>query len=325
MWIDIFQQGVSNMQLSIVATLYNSSSHIQEFYSRSSKVASDLFGESYEIILVNDGSPDDGLQLAIHLAENDSHVVVIDLSRNFGHHQAMIAGLKHAAGEKIFLIDSDLEEEPEWLSLFAENMEALHCDVVFGRQAKRKGGWFERVTGWLFYRLFNLLTGYDFPKNVVTSRLMSRRYLDAFLLYGEREISIGGLFFITGFDQQPLEVKKHDSSQTTYSFRQKISVLVNSIVSFSSKPLVGIFVLGVIVLLISSLVSVFYIVNAILIGEPPSGWTSLMVSVWVLGGIVISSIGVLGIYLSKVYTESKQRPSTIIRKVYGRKQGGMIQ
>ena len=128
------------MKLSIVATLYRSAPYISEFHARTSAAARQLVGEDYEIVLVNDGSPDNSLELAARLTDSDTHVVVVDLSRNFGHHRAMMAGLKHAKGARIFLIDSDLEEDPEFLLSFAEQMQERKCDVVYGVQERRKGG-----------------------------------------------------------------------------------------------------------------------------------------------------------------------------------------
>jgi putative glycosyltransferase len=306
------------MKLSIVATLYQSSPYISAFYQRVSATAKQLVGEDYEIVLVNDGSPDDSLNLAVLLTESDFHVIVIDLSRNFGHHKAMMTGLSHTKGERVLLIDSDLEEEPECLISFADQMQSQRCDVVYGAQEKRKGDWFERWSGQLFYRFFKILTGLALPENIVTARLMTRRYVDALLRHEEREVFMAGLWHITGFDQRPLIVKKHSTSETTYTFRRKMSLLVNSITSFSNAPLVGIFYIGVSILL----VTVFYIgylaINWLFLAKPLSGWTSVMASIWLLGGMVISFIGVVGIYLSKIFSETKQRPYTIVRQIYAK-------
>lgn len=233
------------MKLSIVATMYNSASYIEAFCRRAADVAQKQVGFEYEIVLVNDGSPDNSLEIAIRLSETDLPIVVIDLSRNFGHHKAMMTGLAHASGEHVFLIDIDLEEEPEWLTSFSEQLVKECCDVVYGVQEQRKGGVFERWSGRLFYRLFHVLTGLVIPKNVVTARLMTRRYVEALLLHNEREVFLAGLWHITGFDQHPKSVKKHCASETTYTFRRKISILVNSVTSFSNVPLVGIFYIGV--------------------------------------------------------------------------------
>lgn len=306
------------MKLSIVATLYRSAPHLQEFYQRASAAATALAGNDYEIVLVNDGSPDDSLARAVKLSNGDEHVVVVDLSRNFGHHKAMMTGLKYAAGDLVFLIDSDLEEEPEWLAPFSDQMARDNCDVVYGVQGRRKGSFFERYAGQLFYRLFRLLSRLDLPDNITVARLMTRRYVDALVLHGEYEIFMAGLWVITGFDQRPQTVKKHSTSETTYSLRKKISQLVDSIVSFSNAPLVGIFVIGCAIFAVSGAYTSLLVVNWLFWSRPPTGYTSLIASVWLLGGMVIAFIGIVGIYLSKIYSETKRRPYTIVRRVYGR-------
>ncbi|MBA3580924.1 MAG: glycosyltransferase family 2 protein [Gammaproteobacteria bacterium] len=306
------------MRLSIVATLYQSAPYLNEFYQRTSAVAKQLANEDYEIVLVNDGSPDNSLNLAVQLVDSDIHVVVVDLSRNFGHHKAMMTGLAHAKGDWILLLDSDLEEEPECLIVFAKKMQNQHCDVVYGIQEKRKGGWFERWSGQWFYRFFKILTGIALPENIVTARLMTRRYVDALLLHKEREVFMAGLWHITGFEQCPYIVKKHSTSETTYTLRRKMSLLVNSVTSFSNVPLVGIFYIGLSICLIASTYIAYLTINWIFLARPLSGWTSVMASIWLLGGMIISFIGVVGIYLSKIFSEIKQRPYTIVKQIYAK-------
>lgn len=307
------------MKLSIVATLYQSAQYIEEFCHRAGTSARQL-GDDYEVVLVNDGSPDNSLELAVHLCESDSHVIVVDLSRNFGHYKAMMTGLAHTSGEHVFLIDSDLEEEPEWLLSFSEQMARDRCDVVYGVQAQRKGDIFERWSGQWFYRFFKALTGMALPENVVTTRLMTRRYVNALLCHDEREIFMAGLWHTTGFDQRPQTVKKHSTSETTYSFRRKLSLLVNSVTSFSNAPLVGIFYIGVAISLVAGSYTAYLFIYWLFLAKPLSGWTSVMASIWLLGGLIISFIGVVGIYLSKIFSETKRRPYTIVRQIYG-KQG----
>ncbi len=308
------------MKLSIVATLYQSAPYINEFYARASAAARQLAGEDFEIVLVNDGSPDNSLDLAIRLSEQDSHVVVVDLSRNFGHHKAMMTGLEYARGDLIFLIDSDLEEEPEWLLGFYEQMKQERCDVAYGVQERRKGNWFERWSGQWFYRFFRALTGLALPENVVTTRLMTRRYVDALLRHREREVFMAGLWHITGFDQRAQVIKKHSTSESTYTFRRKMSLLVNSVTSFSNAPLVSIFYIGISISLFALVYIAYLVTYWLFLAKPMSGWTSVMASIWLLGGMVISFIGVVGIYLSKIFSETKQRPYTIVRQIYARKE-----
>jgi putative glycosyltransferase len=306
------------MNLSIVATLYQSAPYIDEFHRRAGAVARELVGEDYEIVFVNDGSPDDSLALAVALSEVDSHVVVVDLSRNFGHHKAMMTGLAHARGERVFLIDSDLEEEPEWLLPFNAQMKEDACDVVYGVQQTRKGGAIERLTGTLFYRLFRLLTGIRQPDNIVTARLMSRRYVDALLLHRERELNIGGLWIITGFAQRQHVVGKHSTSPTTYSFSRKLSHLVNAVTSFSSLPLVFTFYAGLVISLTAMAYIAFLVFRYYFVASPPGGYTSIIASIWLFSGLIIFFMGIQGIYIAKVFAEVKHRPYSIVRDIYRR-------
>jgi len=312
------------MKLSIVATLYQSAPYINEFYERVSAAARQLVGGSYEIILVNDGSPDDSLSIALRTAEGDEHVIVVDLSRNFGHHQAMMAGLAQTKGERVFLIDSDLEEDPNWLLMFSEIMNKSMCDVVFGVQTSRKGDWFEKWTGQLFYQIFNYLCDIEIPPNQTVARLMSARYVSALLHYGERELFFGGILSLAGFDQIPQEVVKSSTSPTTYTLKKRVAQTVDALFSFSSKPLILISLFGI---AISGLALLFiiYLVYLRMTGEDniPLGWTSIVASVWLSTGLLMISIGIVGIYVTKVYAESKGRPRVIVRTIFTRKQNNI--
>jgi len=306
------------MKLSIVATLYKSEAYVYEFCERVNKVTSQIT-DDYEVILVNDGSPDDSLGCALNIQEKNSHVVIVDLSRNYGHHKAMMTGLMHATGDYVFLIDSDLEERPEWLDTFFDEMEKCVCDVVYGVQEKRKGNIFEKITGIIFWKIINMLSGMSLPENITTARLMTRRYVNALLQHEEREVFIAGLWHITGYEQRPVNVKKESRSKSTYTLRKKISLLVNSITSFSNAPLVLIFYTGLFISVFSGAYNLYLAVNWLFWSKPPDGWTSVMASIWLLGGLVIFFIGVIGIYLSKVFSETKRRPYTIVRQVYEKK------
>lgn len=303
------------MDFSIVTTLYRSAPYIEEFYNRIC-VEIEKVSNNFEIIFVNDGSPDNSLEIALLLHEKDKRVKVVDLSRNFGHHIAIMTGLSETKGAYIFLIDCDLEEEPELFSKFNEKMQQVDADVVFGVQEKRKGKFFERISGAIFWRLFSLLSNYTLPENPLIARLMTRRYVNSLLRYRESEIFLAGLLAIVGFKQIPLSVKKHSKGSTSYTFRKKISHLVNAITSFSIAPLVFIFYLGVLIVTVSSCAVLWLIIKKIFFAEYLTGWPSLIVSVWLLGGLTIFCLGLMGIYLSKVFIEAKQRPRSIIRKIY---------
>jgi putative glycosyltransferase len=305
------------VRLSIVTTLYRSAAHLEEFHARASRAASELTSD-YEIVFVNDGSPDDSLAVVLKLLDRDERVRVIDLARNFGHHKAMMTGLAHARGDLVFLIDSDLEEDPELLASFADTMRTSKADVVYGVQRGRRGGFFERWSGKLFFAIFSLLSEYPIPENLVTVRLMTRRYVSALVAHGERETIISGLWASTGFQQVPIVVTKHSRSATTYSFRRKVSALVDSITSFSARPLELIFYLGLMIGGLASAAAAYLVVRRMFFGVLLPGWPSLIVSVWLLGGLILACLGIIGIYLSKIFIETKQRPYTIVREVYER-------
>jgi len=304
------------MKLSIVTTLYQSAPYVAEFHQRVSDQARALVGEDFEIVMVNDGSPDDSLDRALALHRADPHVVVVDLSRNFGHHKALMTGLAHSQGERIFLIDSDLEESPEWLGEFAAEMQATNADVVFGMQANRRGGFVERVTGHWFYALFRLLTGVQQPDNIVTARLMTRRYVDALVAHRERELNIGGLWVSTGFRQVGRMVVKRASSPTTYTLARKVGHLVNAVTSFSSLPLVLAFYLGAALSSTAALFIAYLLFRYFFVSAPPDGYTSILASIWLFSGVIVMVLGVQGIYIAKIFSEVKQRPYTIVRGVH---------
>ena len=160
------------MKLSIVTTLYRSAATIEEFYRRSIKAAEQVAGD-IELVIVNDGSPDNSLDLALELHKHDPRVIVVDLSRNFGHHKALMTGLAHASGDLVFLIDSDLEERPEDLAALYQRFSQNDCDVVFGVLPTRRGGFLKRLPGAVFFSLLDFLSDYPVPRNVFTARLMT--------------------------------------------------------------------------------------------------------------------------------------------------------
>jgi putative glycosyltransferase len=303
------------MVLSVVTTLYRSSPYIKEFYRRISAEAAKIT-EDYELVFVNDGSPDDSLQVAVSIAKGDCRVKVLDLSRNFGHHKAIMTGLAHTQGDLVFLVDCDLEEEPELLSTFYSVYGRSDADVVYGIQDKRKGNWFERLTGAVFYRLINFLSAYPIPSNVLVARLMSRRYVASLVEHKDRELFILGLWAITGYNQVPVTVRKHSKGSSAYTLVQKLKILVNAVTSFSNLPLVFIFYLGLTIMLLSATAALYLLVQRIFFHVYLAGWPSLIVSIWLLGGTTIFCLGIIGIYLSKIFVETKQRPYTIIRRIY---------
>jgi putative glycosyltransferase len=303
------------VKLSVVSTLYRSAGTVDEFYRRMIAAAEAIAGD-IEIVLVNDGSPDDSLERALALHRADPRVVVVDLARNSGHHKAMMTGLRHARGDLVFLLDSDLEEEPELLQAFYERFGKGDCDVVYGVQEARKGGFIERSTGWLFFSLIDLLSDQPFPRNVVTARLMSRDYVQALVRHRDREFLIAHPWHQSGFRQVPITIRKLSLSPTTYSLRRRLGMGVRYIATGSTKLLYLTFYTGLAILAFSGFVILYFVSRYFFSGVGIGGWTSLIVSVWFFGGLTTAILGLLGIYLGTILSETKRRPYTIIRRVY---------
>jgi putative glycosyltransferase len=306
------------MKLSIVTTLYKSAAYVEEFCRRASEAAQRVT-DDYEIVMVDDGSPDNSLDIACKLARSDGHLRVVELSRNFGHHKALMAGLDHARGELCFLIDSDLEEDPALLGAFFDKMQSSDCDVVYGYQRKRKGGTVESAGGRLAWYWINKLYSIDIPRNQCTVRLMRRDYVNALLMHRESNTVIGGLWVITGFRQTGLPIEKGHREETSYSFLLRAAAFFNGITAFSTVPLNLMVVFGMAVSLVSFGFGIFVILEKLLY-RSAAGWASLIVSIWFIGGVIVLCLGVIGIYISRIFVETKNRPYVIVRKIYQRAQ-----
>ncbi len=311
------------MRLSIVATLYNSAPFLDEFVTRcvasAEKVTSD-----FEFLLIDDGSPDASLANALYLAQNEPRIKIVELSRNFGHHAAMLAGLAHACGDLIFLLDSDLEEPPELLDSFLEIMRHEDADVVFGVHDRSQGSWFRRWSGRTFWKIFNMLSDVKAEPNRCAISLMTRQYAEALSALPERNVSLVGLFAWPGFKQIPVRIERRiRREKSTYTPRKRMSLFAKSIIDFSAKPLVAIFYFGLIIAALAFATAFYFIVAKIMNPDAvEAGFTAIIVSIWLVGGIIISVLGIVGIYVSQLYIEAKGRPRTIVRKIHSFNRNG---
>lgn len=305
------------VRLSIVSTLYQSEKTTREFILRCLNASKDLGIERPEIVLVNDGSTDQSLNIAIATLKDLEQVKgkVVDLSRNFGHHKALMTGIRHAEGEVIFLIDSDLEESPELLIQLYQERRRSGCDVAYGVQRIRRGSAKEKVTGSLYYWLFRTLSGLSFPESVLTARIMTRRYAEALLMHQEYEPYLIGLWAITGFEQHPVFTTKSTRNQSRYTLKKKIRLAVNSIASFTDRPLKATLYAGLLSFATFIVCTCFQVGAYIITGSVPEGWTSIFLSIWGFGSCIIAMLSVNAIYLSKIYIETKKRPYVIERAI----------
>lgn len=303
------------MKLSVVTTVYRSSSYIDEFHSRMTAAVKDVFTD-YEIIFVDDGSPDDSLKKVLALKARDSHLRVIELSRNFGHHKALMAGLEHARGEVVFMLDSDMEEAPENLQIFNEELQSGDWDVVYGVQSSRNRGFWGNLAGSLYYPLFKFFSGVSIPHDLTACRLMRREYVDALLRYSEEDVVLAGVWSLAGFRQHAIAIEKPFKGETTYTFSRKMEHFINSITGFSAKPLVYIFYLGLAISFLSGVMILWFAYRKLFYGISLVGWTSLFISIWFIGGIVMLSLGIVGVYVERIYRQVKNRPRVLIRRIH---------
>ena len=302
--------------ISIVATLYRSERYINEFVRRCSEAAERL-AQPYEVILVEDGSPDRSLEVALAAAEKYSFIRVVELSRNFGHHAAMMCGLEHAQGDLVFLLDSDLEEDPGWLDDFHSALQEHEVDVVFGVQEVRREQGLTRLLARQFYRLRRILLDHRMPQDVTTARLMRRDYVDALLRHGETTSPILDLWVRTGFRQRAFPVVKLATSPTTYSLKARATLFLDTFVVGSGRLLLASSLGGLAVVLLAVVSGLALLLRWAVFDRPSPGWTSVMLTVLLLGGAILFAVSLIGLNLTRVAEEVRRRPRHIVRRIYG--------
>jgi len=309
--------GAAVPEISIVSTLYRSRQFLDEFLAACLTALDQVACRNFEILLVNDGSPDDSLPYALERRRDIPQLVVVDLSRNFGHHHAMQAGLQFSRGAYVFLIDCDLEVSPSVLPAFYAKIREAKCDVVYGFQEARKGGPFERISGRLFWTGFNWLSETKVPENVLTERIMTRRFVDSLLQMGDRNLFLGGMMSWTGFQQLGLPIaKRQRDGTTTYTLVKRFRLMINAVSSFSAQPLIWLFNAGIVITLLSFAFGLYLIARKIIFDDTLLGFTSLMALLTLTLGILTTALGILGIYMGKIFTQVQNRPTYIVRDVF---------
>jgi len=310
---------MNKSHLSIVTTLYKSERFLDVFVAQCVEALAEINCDNYEIIFVNDGSPDNSLAKVLELKKINDKIVAVDLSRNFGHHYAIMAGLSYSSGDYVFLIDCDLEVPPTKIPVFYHKItEENDCDAVFGVQETRKGSFIERTVGGLFYNFFNSLSDTRIPENLLTERIMSRRYVDELIKMGDKNIFMAGMMQWVGFKQIPIIIKKGlREGKSTYTLGKRISLSMQAITSFSSYPLIMLFKFGFFISTLSVITGAYFLIRKLIYPEIVlSGFTFLIVVLLFSVGIIISSLGILGIYIDKLFNQTKNRQTFIVKDIY---------
>jgi polyisoprenyl-phosphate glycosyltransferase len=301
--------------LSVVAPCFNEEDGIAEFHRRVTAVCQ-AGAASYEIVLVNDGSRD-GTLAALHaLAESDPHVVVVDLARNYGHQIALSAGLELCRGERILILDADLQDPPELLPQMMAAMDR-GADVVYGQRNRREGeGWFKRSSASLFYRLWQRLVDVEVALDTGDFRLMNRKALDHLNAMPERYRFIRGMVSWIGLRQEAVRYDRDArfAGTTNYPLRKMVALALDAITGFSVVPLRLASHLGFFMGLMG-LVMLGYTLWSWIAGQTVAGWTSLASLILIIGSGQFLVLGIFGEYLGRMYMEAKRRPLYIINEI----------
>lgn len=307
---------MNDFKLSVVVPCYNEEGGVHELYRRVSSVCQAHVCDSYELVLINDGSRDATWRLMKELSVRDRHVVAINLSRNYGHQLALSAGLQMCRGERVFVLDADLQDPPELLSEMMARIDD-GCDVVYGQRIKREGETlFKRASAYLFYRLLDRLVDIDIPPDTGDFRLMSRRAVDILNNMPEHHRFIRGMVSWIGLRQEalPYERAARFAGETKYPLSKMIRFAIDAITGFSVRPLRIASYMGILSG-IATLLLLLYVLVHYFIGYSVEGWTSLAVIVLLLGSAQLFVAGVIGEYLGRLYVEAKGRPLFVIQEI----------
>jgi dolichol-phosphate mannosyltransferase len=304
----------SNPHISVIVPVYKAEHCLNELYFRL-KLALECISSNFEIVLVEDCGGDNSWQVIVRLAEADSRVRGLQFSRNFGQHYGITAGLDYCHGDWVVVMDCDLQDRPEEIPrLYVKAQEGY--DIVLARRGVRHDPLLKRITSWVFYKLFSYLADIEYDGASGNFRIMSRKVVESFRLMGEKLRFFGGLVQWLGFPTSSIEVAHAErfEGNSTYTFAKLWKLATETIIAYSDKPLrIGVrFGFGMAVL--AFCYGLYILLRAYLYGSPIPGWNSMIVSLYFIGGIIIAMLGIIGIYLGKVFDESKKRPLYLIRR-----------
>lgn len=303
------------VEFSIVIPVYNEEENIHELHKRLGAVMGGL--GTYEIIFVDDGSLDKSWQIIRELHERDSRVKGLSFSRNFGHHIAITAGMDHAQGRVIILMDGDLQDPPEEIpKLYGKLKEGY--ELVYGIRKEKKDSLFKRITSALFWWIIKSLSGMDIPRNQTLLRIFDRKVLDALKSMRERSRFIHGMIAWTGFKTalQEVEHAPRERGKSKYNIIKLFRLAFNAITSFSTFPLRLATYLGLLISGIGLIYGFYFLYKKVFLGIPVLGYASIIIAVLFIGGVQLLILGIIGEYLGRVYQEVQARPIYIVKEAF---------
>ncbi len=308
------------IKLSVVVPVYNEELTIDEMIARLSATCNAM-GIAYELVFVNDGSADASLAKLKEYAAINEHIHFISFSRNFGHQNAVMAGITYSRGETVVLIDGDLQDPPELIpQMYDKYLEGYK--VVYAKRIQRKGETvFKKFTAKMFYKMLKKITSFNIPVDTGDFRLISREVADHLINMGEGSKFLRGQIAWLGFSQTGVEFERQErkAGETKYTFKKMMRLALDGITAFSNFPLQIATFLGFVFSLIAFLIILYALFSKFVMNEVVTGWTSLMISSMFIGGIQLLCIGIIGEYISRISTDVKRRPPFIVEETNCRK------
>ncbi len=303
---------MNNPHISIVTPVYGCCKSLNNLYERLNKTLSDITND-FEIIMVNDASPDNAWEAIKELAKKDDRVKGINLSRNFGQHYAITAGLDYANGDWVVVMDCDLQDQPEEIiKLYNKAQEGY--DIVFGRRAQRQDNFFKKLGSKIFYKVYDYFTESDTDNTIANFSILNKKVVKEFQKLKEQNRSYYLFINWLGFKRTNVDIEhsKREEGKSSYTLKKLINLAIDSIVAQSNKPLRLSIKFGFLMAIFSLLYTGWLLVRYFLFAIPVEGWTSMMVSFYFIGGLLFANMGFLGLYIGKIFDETKNRPLYVV-------------
>jgi dolichol-phosphate mannosyltransferase len=308
----------TGFRLSVAIPIHNEESVLLELLQRLRAVLDRMAGGPHEIVFVDDGSTDRTFEMLAEAANEDTRIVVVSLSRNFGHQAAITAGLDYATGDAVVVMDGDLQDVPEIIPKFVEKFQQ-GCDVVYAQRVRRKEPLALRICYFVFYRMMATLSDIRLPLDSGDFGLMSRRVVDQVKKMPEHHRYLRGMRSWVGFRQAGIEVERAErhSGKSKYSLMGLVKLAFDGIFAFSIVPIRAAALFGAFVMFLSSLYVLYSIYIRIFLQKSPQGFTALIVAMTFFTGVVLFFLGVIGEYVGRIYEETKGRPEYIVGRTVG--------
>ena len=303
--------------ISVVIPVYECSQFLNDLYTRLKNALEEITGD-FEIILVNDASPGNDWDIIQELSTQDKRVKGINFSKNFGQHYAITAGLDHCSGTWVVVMDGDLQDQPEEIKKLYD-LALKGYDIVLGRRNRRKDGFFKRIVSKLFYKLFGYLTETKQDEGIGNFGIYSRNVVNTICNMRENLRFFPTMVRWVGFKKAVVNIdhEKRKYGKSSYSYGKLLKLALNVIIAFSDKPLRLTVKLGFFISFFSFLYALFIVIRAFMGIRSIEGWPSLIVSIWFLSGLIIFILGFIGIYISRIFDETKKRPIYVVSEKVG--------